>query len=488
VDTLSVTTCVDLKRRRPVWHARTVCPAVVLATLLGVVAVVQASENVVVLTTDYSTGSLASLPVASPWPPQTNLAPICPDAVARIHDGLIYVINRMGCDNVEIIDPAHGWSVVREFSVGSGTNPQDIALVSRDRAYVSRYESNDLLEINPETGGQLGTISLAGLADSDGLCEMHRMIISGNFLYVELQRMIRNAWPDPWVPAPPSYLAVINLMTRTLVDVDLGAPGMQGIALIGTNPIAPMQIDVASGDLLVPTAGVYGANDAAGIERINLQRWQTTGFVITEEALGGDLIDFAQWSDAQCFALISEPGFNTTLISFDPRSGGRSGTLYAPGGYVLADCLTRDAYLYVSDRDYFHPGIRVYNAVTGSLVSGGAIPTGLPPNELLLLPDWTADAAALIQGGCLGFPFPNPSSGSVRLRWNSIAGVEPAPVEVYDAPGRLIRRLAAGEAGGLMLEWDGRDGDGRAVASGTYYLRIARRGGSFESRAVRLVR
>ena len=46
--------------------------------------------------------------------------------------------------------------------------------------------------------------------------------------------------------------------------------------------------------------------------------------------------------------------------------------------------------------------------------------------------------------------------------------------EVYDAAGRLVRRLADGgcEAGVHPLGWDLRDAAGGRVSSGTYFLRV----------------
>jgi len=47
-------------------------------------------------------------------------------------------------------------------------------------------------------------------------------------------------------------------------------------------------------------------------------------------------------------------------------------------------------------------------------------------------------------------------------------------VEVLDAAGRRVRSLAPGSAGGdaARITWDGRDGDGRAVPAGVYFVRI----------------
>lgn len=463
---------------------REICRA---ATLIGLLASPAAAQDrVLALTTDYATGSIAALSTASPWTVQSNLAPVCADAVIRVRGGLIYAVNRMGCDNVEVIDPA-GWSVIHEFSVGSGSNPQDIAVISATRAYVSRYESNDLLEVNPSTGAQLGTISLASFADVDGLCEMHRMEVRGNRLFVELQRMHRQSWPDPWVPVPPSLLAVIDLTTRQLVDADPLLPGVQGIALAGTNPIAPMQVDPATGYLLVPEAGQYGVIDAAGLERVDPVSLQSMGFVVTEAALGGDLIDFALWSANRGYALVSLSGFNTALVTYNPTTGQGTGTIYNPGGYVLSDLLVYPTgRLFLADRDFDHPGVRIYDAAAGTLLAG-PLGTGLPPIELVALPGVTSQAPE--DPWLVADAAPNPSAGPVRLSWTALGADRPRRIEVLDVRGRRIRSMELQkDAGSADFLWNSLDDAGRRVPSGVYWLALESGRRRIVARPVRIVR
>jgi hypothetical protein len=471
--------------------------AVLIAALMTALTAIAlppgyAQDRVLAVTTDYATGSLATLAVSPPYAPACDLAPVCGDAVVRWFGGLIYVVNRYGCDNIQVVDPST-WTVLHEYSVGAGSNPQDIAVLSAERAYVSRYESNDLLEIHPATGAVLDTISLASFADADGLCEMHRLHVRGQRLFVEVQRMYRQAWPDPWIPAPPSLLVVINLLTRQIVDADPSQPGTQGIALAGTNPIAPIQEDLGTRKLLVPTAGQYGVLDAGGIERVDPVALQTEGFIITEDDLGGDLVDFAQWSATRAYAIVSLPGFQTALAAWDPSSGQPLEIVYNPGAYVLADLLAYPTgLLYLSDRDYFNPGVRVFNAATGALLAG-PIFTCLPPNELIVLPGATSgtgdDDAAGLDRAALGLPRPNPARGPVRLEWRDPSGQPPTRLEVFAPDGRrvLSRELRIGLASD-DVPWDGADASGRPVPAGVYLLRVWAGDRLAGARGVRIVR
>ena len=68
---------------------------------------------------------------------------------------------------------------------------------------------------------------------------------------------------------------------------------------------------------------------------------------------------------------------------------------------------------------------------------------------------------------------PNPASGSTHIR---LALPTPGRVELrlFDVAGRTRRVFASGwlEAGERQFVWDGRDGGGKALAPGTYFLRV----------------
>jgi len=69
---------------------------------------------------------------------------------------------------------------------------------------------------------------------------------------------------------------------------------------------------------------------------------------------------------------------------------------------------------------------------------------------------------------------PNPFNPRVTLHWSQPAA-GPVELTIYDARGRLVRRLAHGAkpAGPGSVEWDGRDDAGGAVAAGVYLARLA---------------
>jgi hypothetical protein len=83
---------------------------------------------------------------------------------------------------------------------------------------------------------------------------------------------------------------------------------------------------------------------------------------------------------------------------------------------------------------------------------------------------------------------PNPFNPHTMLRFE-VAEPGAASLRVIDARGRVVRTLLATDPGRgpRSLEWDGRDDGGRAVASGSYRVRLDQRGRAVE-RSVVLVR
>jgi len=69
--------------------------------------------------------------------------------------------------------------------------------------------------------------------------------------------------------------------------------------------------------------------------------------------------------------------------------------------------------------------------------------------------------------------YPNPARSSVSMAYSAASG-SVRDIQVYDASGRLLRRIGVGEgAGGAgTVLWDHRDDAGHAVAPGTYFLRL----------------
>ncbi|HMB71351.1 MAG TPA: FlgD immunoglobulin-like domain containing protein, partial [bacterium] len=88
----------------------------------------------------------------------------------------------------------------------------------------------------------------------------------------------------------------------------------------------------------------------------------------------------------------------------------------------------------------------------------------------------------------LAAPAPNPFRGSTTLRYE-LPRAQTVRLAVHDVTGRKLRELAAGprSAGRYSVVWDGRDGDGRRVAAGVYFVRL-RTGAEEQTRKIVLLR
>ncbi len=452
-----------------------------LAMLYLIVAAAPASgaeTRAFVLTTDFSTGSLSVNPLGTTTVAK-DVAAVYSDAVERWFGGLLYVVNRFGQDNIQVIDPAQGYATIRQFSTGNGTNPQDICFVSPTKAYITRYEVTDLLIVNPSTGASLGVIPLGAFADADGIPEMaHMMFIatgqpsfSHHRVFVALQRLDRHAG---FQPTDKSLVAVIDADADTVLDVDPITPGKQAIQLTGKNPTTPFAFDRSNSRLLIGCSGVLQGVLDGGIESIDPTAMTSLGYVITEAALGGDIGSIAWNGAAHSYAIVSDASYNTSLVSWSAITGQKIATIFAPGGFSLSDCKVDDrGELYVCDSDLLTPGLYVFHVPDDAKIAG-PLDCGLPPYQVTF--DATSDEVLAVGeetvGASLSSPWPDPARSAllVRLTLKHPGKVE---VEALDLAGRRVRVIAAGElpAGGTTLAWDLEDADGRPVPAGLYVVR-----------------
>jgi hypothetical protein len=345
-------------------------------------------EYAFVTTTDFSTGTAAIVSADTLLAPACNLAPIHSDAVARFFQGRIYVVNRFGADNVQVLDPYNGFATMKQFSLGNGSDPHDIALVSFTRAFVTRYNEDQMWIVNPSTGVGSGLISFFELVDPvddipdpDFKPEMDHMVRVGDRIFVSVQRLDRTG--TLWPPVGKSYLAAFHAGTEQFIDADPSTNGTQALVLDGANPFGEIVYNTDSGMIWVPTAGVFGVNDG-GIELVDPVAFTTTGIVITEAQLGGDVTDVVPMDEERGVAVVTDAAFNTMLVRFDLGAPASIDTLYAPGGFVLHDAeRSRDGRIFVSDRTVVNPGVRVFNPDTGAQITTGPVDVCLPPGDIV---------------------------------------------------------------------------------------------------------
>ncbi len=432
-----------------------------------------------VVTTDFSTGGLSAVTLATHAVAQ-DVASVYKDARVRWFGGLLYVVNRLGQDNIQVIDPAAGFATVKQFSTGNGSNPYDIAVVSPTRAYVALYHSARMLIVNPSTGAQLGSIDLSMFADADGLPEPDHIARYGRWLLVSLQRIDEN---HGFQPTDSSLVAVIDAVADTVVDVDPALPGKQAILLSRTNPSTAFAWDPVGRVFYLGCVGAYGVLDG-GVVKIDPATFKDMGVAITEAALGGDIADVEWHTATHGYAIVTDASFNASLVTWNPATGAKLATVFGPNG-GLADCALDDrGELYLCDNSFSTPGLRVFSTATDAPLAG-PLPTGLPPNSIVFdaYAGDALDAPAPEASIAFAAPEPNPASERVTLRLTQRLPGR-STLEAYDLAGRRLRIWANEGVGTLPVTWDLRDASGIRVKPGVYLLRARVDGNKFMRRVI----
>ena len=293
------------------------------------------------------------------------------DPVLRRAGDRLYIVNRLGHDNVTVLDSAT-LELVAQISTGSGSNPQDVAAVG-DTLYVAALNSPGVLvlDLSRPEAGVVDTIDLSALDPEDGLPNCNSIVAAGSAVVAVCGILTQDGIP---VPRGPGAVAIIE--RGALVET---------VALTQVNPFGLAQAAAASGEpaVLVPTVQDF-FNPAAGgcLEQVVLGKGgaRGTGCVVENAELGGFVSALAPAPDRL---------WMTVTTSFDPKDFGPHGDLVSldPGGSPetvelgddvrpmdIAVCPT--GHLIVSDATR---GVRVLTPAAAGELTSAPLNIGLPP-------------------------------------------------------------------------------------------------------------
>lgn len=350
-------------------------------------------NNIGVVTTDFGGGGRYNVVDPNAGYALPGLTPIHSDAIARFYNGKVFIVNRLNKDTIQILNPNLANTTETEYSVGQGTNPQDILLYNENKAYVSRFNSTSLLVVQPFTGQVLGQIDLSGYAEPtsaggiiDGKPEMSWMIKLGDRVFITLQRLDRNNPLGFLPPSGKSFLLEINPSTDTIVNT---------FEFQSANPFSKPQILDIFGEvhILFATPNRLGfiSELDGGIEAFNPRTNSfRTGFLLAETTAGGDILGFQIKNAELGFASVLDKNFNKKIISFNPSSGQIISILLevpsSQGTNFSGILLTQDGLLAVGISDFRSPGVIIFDT-NGSLrrLTLTAIPLSLTPVDLIEL-------------------------------------------------------------------------------------------------------
>jgi predicted glutamine amidotransferase len=186
-------------------------------------------------------------------------------------------------------------------------------------------------------------------------------------------------------------------------------------------------------------------------------------------------LNFVMTSGDTLWALRSALGDENDPVVCFPQSGGGASPYWIVASQALGNSTEGWAAIPQRSLGVFVPGMEPQFYSVDLTPPPAGTPAGPPP-------------------AATGFPFPNPSSGSVRIPLSDLRQREAwggdvkgeVYCEIFDAGGRLVRRLSAPE-GKDELEWDGRAETGRPAPPAVYLVRLTM-GGTLLERKIVLAR
>ena len=326
-------------------------------------------------TSDYQTGGigLIDLDSLSPWEPDPAWAKdvASADAIPVAFQQRIFVINRMPTDSISVLefDENNQLKLVNQYSVKgdeTNANPYDLAFITSERAYLTRYGSSQLWVINPESGELIKTIDLSQYADEDGIPEMAFMLVQGFYVYVAIQRLDES---NGWIPVGDSYLIKISWLNDQIAGK---------IPLSSTNPITDLVWNSELGKILVGEVGNYGVLDG-GIDGVDPATEQAQ-MLVSEAELDGDLTDFVLVSSQKGYAIVIKDSASK-VVEFNPSTGEViNSEVYKTGPWDLFDlALDEQGRLFIADRNATSPGVIVIDTSNNQLLTSEPINFSLPP-------------------------------------------------------------------------------------------------------------
>lgn len=331
---------------------------------------------------------------------QTILASAQSDYTVNSYGKYLYHLGRYSIDTISRYDSTVSlenaeWQYSANEDGGANANPYKVIQTSADNAYVIRYGSDSIWQINPQATVAAdfikATIDLSAY-NPDGTVKpgMADGVFYNGRLFVVMQRWGSNG------SLQTAYVAVIDTTTNEEIDTDPATDGLQGIALNVTNPVAA---EAYNGVLYVAGRGGYNA-DNGGLDSIDMTTYIDNNIVnsntfasLNDEAnnIYFHILDVALINDQTGYVLVNlEKGYGTLsslVYPFNPASATTGDALALPAlsGKELSD-LAVDANdrLWVGVSDAAAPALVVVDTDTNTQ-SGDSISLELPPRRIEFL-------------------------------------------------------------------------------------------------------
>src|SRR5215470_4097512 len=227
------------------------------------------------------------------------------DPVLRAYGKKLYVINRTA-GNITIVDTtnASDWTIEAQFSTGSTSNPQDVA-VAGNKLYVATYSGPGVQVFDLTTKTMTKTIDLSSY-DPDGSPNAQSVAVVGGLAYVTLDLLDTATPPSPRGLGKVVVIDTSNDTVKTALDLNFSNP--YGF-------FAP-----AGSTLLVPTLADFSGVDGC-VEQVKTGSSPAVmPCLVDNSAIGGTVSSIATGATTVYFAVSTfDASFNQTasIRSFD---------------------------------------------------------------------------------------------------------------------------------------------------------------------------
>ena len=158
---------------------------------------------------DYTTGELrAAVDTA-----ETALAlEVYQDSKVVSFDGAVFVLERMGADNVVRIDPETD-EVLYQESLGAGANPYALVKADKGVGLATLFGADKVVFLDLATGKAKKSVDVSRFAADSGFANPSAALAVGDRIYVTLERLVAGVTPDA-----NGMLLVFDGKKQTLVD------------------------------------------------------------------------------------------------------------------------------------------------------------------------------------------------------------------------------------------------------------------------------
>ncbi len=309
-------------------------------------------------------GVLSTLDLATTTVAQ-NVAPagaVSSDAVMRKIGDSLYVVNRLGANNITILS-ADDYSLEQQISTGENSNPQDVAVVGT-KLYLPALGTAGVV-VATKGSSTTTTIALPTVDTVDNLPDCVSAFAVGTDVYVACGRLDEN-----FMPRGVGKLVVIDTTTDTVKTT---------VDFTNANPFGNFE-ELPDGSLVIPT--VAGFDTTGCVEKVVpgttptvsclLQHSELPAFagrLSVQELEGGDAL---LWLVASTFPAGS-------LWGYDLNTSSLWSAAISPDTQAITDVAAcPDGKLVVSDTTMAANGLRVYGGVTE--VTTAPLPVGIAPS------------------------------------------------------------------------------------------------------------